>query len=317
MSVNLGQLAATTLRNYRKTMVDNIFKENVLLNHIMANGGVEYEDGGRQIVTPLMYGENDTVMPFSGTDLLDVTPQEGIDAATYDWKMYNVAVAFSKEDELKNKGKSAIIKLLKKKIMQAEMSLKSRLNNDLFNGAASNSKEITGLQTIMDNTSTSYGNIDGTTYTWWQAYVDSDAEALTIADIRTGRNTVNLGEGGGKCSIMVTSQTLHEKYEGLLSATIQMNPTKSKETKRLGDAGYSALEFAGVPVVFDENCADDRWYFLNTKNLKLTIHKDANFEVVEKAEPANQHVSITHIMVMLNTTVDRRASLGMLDGKTA
>lgn len=316
MSVNLGQLAATTLRNYRKTMVDNIFKDNVLLNHIMANGGVEYEDGGRQIVVPLMYGENDTVMPFSGTDLLDVTPQEGIDAATYDWKMYNVAVAFSKEDELKNKGKSAVIKLLKKKIMQAEMSLKSRLNEDLFDGTESNSKEITGLSTIMDNTSTTYGNIDGTTYTWWQAFVDSTAEVLSIADIRTGRNTVNLGEGGGKCSIMVTSQELHEKYEGLLTATIQMNPTKSKETKRLGDAGYSALEFAGVPVVFDERCPADRWYFLNTTNMKLTIHKDANFEVIEKAEPANQHVSISHIMVMLNTTVDRRASLGMLDGKT-
>lgn len=315
MSVNLGQLAATTLQNYRKTMVDNIFKDNVLLNHIMANGGVEYEDGGRQIVVPLMYGENDTVMPFSGTDLLDVTPQEGIDAATYDWKMYNVAVSFSKEDELKNKGKSAIIKLLKKKVMQAEMSLKSRLNDDLFNGAASNTKEITGLSTIV-GTGT-YGNIAGATYTWWQAFVDNTAEVLSIADIRTGRNTVNLGEGGGKCSIMVTSQELHEKYEGLLTATLQMNPTKaSKETKRLGDAGYSALEFAGVPVVFDERCDSDRWYFLNTTNLKLTIHKDANFEVVEKAEPANQHVSITHIMVMLNTTVDRRASLGMLDGKT-
>lgn len=314
MAINIGQLAATTLQKYRSTMADNIFKENVLLNHMMENGGVEYEDGGRQIVVPLMYAENDTVMPFSGSDVLDTTPQEGIDAALYDWKMYNVAVSFTKEDELKNSGRSAIIKLIKKKIMQAENSLKARINKNLFDGAASNNKEITGLQTAVA-ASGSYGSINET---FWASYVESNATALTIAHIRTGRNTVNKGEGGGKCSIMVTTQTLHEKYESLLAASLQMNPTlPSKETKRLGDAGFAALQFAGIPVVWDERCPSGEFYFLNTKNLKLTIHKDANFEVIEKAEPANQHVMIRHIMVMLNTTVDRRASLGKLTAKTA
>lgn len=316
MALNIGQLAATTLQKYRTTMADNIFKENVTLNHFMNNGGVDYEDGGRQIVSPLMYAENDTVMPFNGSDVLDTTPQEGIDAALYDWKMYNVAVSFTKEDELKNSGRSAIIKLIKKKIMQAENSLKSRLNKDLFVGAASNGKEITGLQTIVANSGT-YGSIDSSVGTFWKSYVESTSTALTVAHIRTGRNTVNLGEGGGKCSLMVTTQTLHEKYEGLLSATLQMNPTlPSKETKRLGDAGFAALQFSGVPVVFDERVPTGEFYFLNTTNLKLTIHKDANFEVIEKAEPANQHVMIRHIMVMLNTTVDRRASLGKLTNKT-
>lgn len=316
MSLNIGQLAATTLQKYRQTMADNIFKENVLLNHMMENGGIEYEDGGREIVIPLMYAENDTVMAFNGSDVLDTTPQDGIDAAIAQWKMYNVAVSFTKEDELKNSGRSAIIKLIKKKIMQAENSLKSRINKNLFDGAASNAKEITGLQTAVAASGT-FEAIDGGANSFWQSYVESSSTALTIAHIRTGRNTVNKGEGGGKCSIMVTTQALHEKYEGLLAATLQMNPTvPSKETKRLGDAGFAALQFAGVPVVWDERCPSGEFYFLNTKNLKLTIHKDANFEVIEKAEPANQHVMIRHIMVMLNTTVDRRASLGKLTAKT-
>ncbi len=316
MALNIGQLAASTLQKYRTTMADNIFKDNVTLNHFMSNDGVEYEDGGRQIVVPLMYAENDTVMAFNGSDVLDTTPQEGIDAALYDWKMYNVAVSFTKEDELKNSGRSAIIKLIKKKIMQAENSLKSRLNKDLFIGAASNSKEITGFQTAVAATGT-YGSIDSAVGTFWKSYVESTSTALTVAQIRTGRNTVNLGEGGGKVSLMVTTQTLHEKYESLLSATLQMNPVvPSKETKRLGDAGYAALQFAGVPVVFDERVPTGEFYFLNTTNAKLTIHKDANFEVIEKAEPANQHVMIRHVMVMLNTTVDRRASLGKLTAKT-
>lgn len=313
--VNIGQIAATTLQNYRQTMVDNIFKNNVLFDHMKENGGVEYKDGGRQIVVPLMYGTNSTVKAFSGTDTLDTTYQEGIDAAIYDWKMYNVSVVITKEDELKNKGKSQIVDLLKAKILQAENSLTERLNNDLFNGAASDSKEITGLQTAV-GTGT-YGSIAGGTYSWWNSYVESTSAALSVAYIRTGLNTVNLGNGGGKTSIMVTTQTLHEKYESLLTATLQMQTATTKEMKRLGDAGFMALGFRGIPVVYDEQCPSGEFYFLNTKNLKLTIHKDANFEVIKKAEPTDQHVSIQHIMVMLNTTVDRRKSLGKLTAKTA
>ena len=231
--VNIGQLASTTLQKYRPTLTDNIFKKNVLLNHMQENSGVKYEDGGRQIVEPLMYGTNSSVQAFSGTDTLDLTYQEGIDAAVYDWKMYNVSVVITKEDELKNKGTSMVKSLIKAKIMQAENSLMERINNDLFNGAGSDAKELTGLQTAV-GTGT-YGSIAGGTYSWWQSYVEATGGALSVAYIRTGMNTVNLGNGG-KTSIMVTTQTLHEKYESLLTATLQMQTATTKEMKRLGDA---------------------------------------------------------------------------------
>lgn len=312
--VNIGQLASTTLQKYRPTLTDNIFKKNVLLNHMQENSGVKYEDGGRQIVEPLMYGTNSSVQAFSGTDTLDLTYQEGIDAAIYDWKMYNVSVVITKEDELKNKGTSMVKSLIKAKIMQAENSLMERINNDLFNGAGSDAKELTGLQTAV-GTGT-YGSIAGGTYSWWQSYVEATGGALSVAYIRTGMNTVNLGNGG-KTSIMVTTQTLHEKYESLLTATLQMQTATTKEMKRLGDAGFMALGFRGIPVVYDEQCPSGEFYFLNTENLKLTIHKEANFIVEDKASPVDQHISVQHIMAMLNTTVNRRKSLGKLTGKTA
>lgn len=312
--VNIGVLAATTLQNYRSSLEDNVFKENVLLNHMKSNGGVDYKDGGRQIVVPLMYGENSTVQAFDGTDTLDLSYQDGIDAAVYDWKYYNVAVVITKVDELKNSGKSQIINLVKAKIMQAENSLMSRVNNDLFNGAASDTKEFTGVQTAIDTGT--FGGIVGASYSWWQAYEENTSTALAVSHIRTGMNTVNLGAGGGKVSVMVTTQTLHEKYESLLTATIQYQSATGKEVKRLGDAGFYALGFREVPVVYDEQCPTGEFYFLNTKNLKLSIHKDANFEVIKKAEPSDQHVSVQHIMVSGNTTINRRKSLGKLTAKT-
>lgn len=311
---NLGEVAASTLQNYQKTLKDNIFKQNVLLDHMKQNGGVDYQDGGREIVVPLMYSTNTTVMAFSGTDTLDTTYQNTVDAAVYAWKYYNVSVVITKEDELKNNGKHAVVSLLKAKIKQAEMSLAERLNNDLFNGAASNSKEITGIDTAI-GTGT-YGGIAGATETWWNSPIDSTSEALSIADIRTMFNNVNRGNGG-KCSIIVTTQTLLEKYESLLTATIQYQSATTKEMKRIGDAGFLALGFRGVPMVYDEQATSGVMYFLNPENLKLMIHSQADFAVEKKASPSDQHVSVQHIMFAGNTIVNRRASLGKLTNKTA
>lgn len=311
---NLGTLAATTLQNYRKTLSDNIFKDNVVLNHFENNGGVEFVDGGRSIVVPLMYGKNSTAMAFSGTDTLDLSYQDGIDAAEYDWAFYNVSVVITKEDELKNSGKSAVINLLKAKIMQAENSLKELINQDFFTGSSA-SKKIVGIDTAI-GTGT-YGSIAGGTYTWWQSYVEATGAVLSVPYIRTGLNTVNLGAGGAKCSIMVTTQTLHETYEGLLTTTLQMNTASTAEMKRLGDAGFLALGFRGIPVVYDEAATSGAWYYLNTKNLKIVKHKDADFITIDKGQPADQHLSVQHIMAAMQVVVNRRASIGKLTGKTS
>jgi len=314
-NVNLGQLAASTLQNYRDELIDNIFLSDALLSHRESNGGIEKLDGGRQVVVPLMYSANDTVMAFSGTDSLDLTYQDGIDAAVYDWKFYNVSVVFTKEDELKNKGRSAVLSLLKAKIKQAELSIRERLSDDQFNGAASDSKEITGLDTAVDTGT--YGDIAGATYTWWNAYEENTSETFTLAHVRVGMNTVNLGAGGAKVSIMPTTQDLHQGYEALLVTDVNFNVVSTKEMKRLGDAGFYALAFRGVPVILEESCTATDWFFLNMDNLKLTFHKDAYFDVISKAEPTDQHVSVSHIMFSAEQTINRRASLGKLTAKTS
>lgn len=311
--VNLGQIAATTLENYHDTMVDNIFKKHALLNHLKNNGGVKLYDGGRNIRVPVMYGVNSTVKTFTGVDTLDLTYQEGIDAAEYDYKFYDVSVVFTLTDSLLNSGKSQVIDLLKGKIKQAEMSLAERLNNDLYNGSAAT--EITGLDSIIDDTGT-IGDIAGSTYTWWRSYVDDTAEALTFADMRVAKNTANNGNGGSKVSIITTTQALYEKMFSLLTTNYQMNPIVTKETKRLADASFSVLEFEGVPVSYDEQATAGSVYFINVDNFKLGIHKDANFKAIKKSEPTDQHIDVQHIVFAGNTVVDRRASLAKLVAKT-
>jgi len=207
-----------------------------------------------------------------------------------------------------------VMSLIEAKIKQAEMSISERLNQDLFNGTAAQG-EVIGLDTMI-STSTTVGNISGTTYAWWRGNVDATGETLSVADMRTIKNSCNLGNGGSNVSIIVTTQTLYEKYNSLLTATYSMSPSSS-ESKRLGDGGFASVEFEGVPVVFDEAATTGSMYMINKDNFKLGVHTDANFARRKKAEPADQHIHVEHIVFMGQTVTDRRKSLGLLSGKTA
>ena len=83
---NFSVLAATTLKNYRNQMADNLTGHEALLWELKSKGFMRTEDGGTSIVEPLLYGRNTTVKSYNGYDVLDTTPQTGITAAEYDWK---------------------------------------------------------------------------------------------------------------------------------------------------------------------------------------------------------------------------------------
>lgn len=312
--VNLGLLASTTLQNYHKKLSDNIFKKHALLDHLRQNGGTKMFDGGRQLVAPLMYASNSTVQTFSGTDELDTTYQDGIDASTWDWKMYNVSITFSLDEKSKNRGKSQVVNLLKSKIKQAEMSLSETLNTDLISG--SDTKGLVGLDTIIGTTSTA-GGISGTTYSWWRSSVDSSAGTISFSEMRNTKNTCNNGNGGSNVSLILTTQTLFEDMFDQLTGTYRFNPVATKETKRLADASFQVLEFEGVPVAYDESMTSGEVMFINKDNYKLGILEGYDFTNIEKGQPSNQHVDVTHIVFAGAAYTDRRSSLGKHTAKTA
>lgn len=78
---NLGQLAGLTFDNAQTKFTDNVFKKRVLLNHFKENKGVKVKEGGYKFRVPVIGGENSTFQAFSGTDIIDTTYQEGLDAA--------------------------------------------------------------------------------------------------------------------------------------------------------------------------------------------------------------------------------------------
>lgn len=316
--MNLGLMLSTTLKKYRPNLVDNIHKSNATFFWLKKNGAIKEEDGGERIVQPLMYAKNSTAGSYSGYDVLDVTPQAGIDAAEFNWKQLSASITISGEEQMKNKGrKEKIIDILQARTDQAEMSLKEQLSQQLFSdGTGNGGKDITGLEAMVAATGT-YGGVNSATYTFWQAYVESTSEALGLPKMRTAFNTPTLG-GKDHPDLIVTTQTLFEKYEALLTSMNNYTSfmTNSAGTKSLGDAGFQALEFKGQPIVYDELCPSGTMYFLNSKHMKLVVHQDRNFETTDFVKPENQDSLVAQILFMGNLTCDRRKSFAKLTAKT-
>jgi hypothetical protein len=310
-NVNFSTLLATTLANYRDQLTDNIFTARPLTNHLMEKGRVRMLDGGTKIVEPLIYGLNSTVSSYAGYDTIGLTAQEGISAAEYEWKQYAASIAISGIEEAKNNGEAAIVNLLEAKIMQAEESMREGFNQMFFGDGTGNSgKNWLGLDALIADDNT-VGGIDRTAVgnDFWQSYVEDTAGALSLADMSTAYNSVSVGNDHP--DMVLTTQTLFEKYESLLQPQLRYTDSKT------ADAGFQNLLFKSAPVVYDVHAPSGTMFFINSKYLTLVGHSGKWFAQTDFVRPENMDARYALIMCYGNLTCRNAAKQGRLDGRTA
>jgi len=305
-------LLSTTLQNYQPTLVDNIFKDLVLLDHLNSNGRIMMEEGGTSIVEPVLYAVNDTVNSYSGYDSIDLTPQNGISAAQYQWKQMATSIAISGIEEAQNRGTEAIIKLLNAKIMQAEMSIKSSLNTMLFgDGAGNGGKDFNGLGNIIGTQNNTVGGINASDNTWWNPYEDSSAATLVTTDMAKVYN--NASKGSDTPDLIVTTEPLFAKYESLLVANIRYQDVKK------ANSGFQNLMFKQTPVVFDfavpgDQSTSAKMFFINSKYLKLAGMSGHWFNTTDFQNGTVAGVDARYALILAfgNLTASNRARQGYL-----
>jgi hypothetical protein len=290
MALDFNELSATTYKNYRKTLTDNIMKKVGLYAFMRKKGRIERREGGLKLVEPLMYGTNSTFKSYSGYDVIDTTPQSGITAAEYSWKNVACSVTISKEEEMENSGESKIINLLKAKITQAEKTITLNMNQMLYgDGTGNGSKDFSGLKLFVTAAASTAGGIDGSTYTWWDNIRDTVANFSTEG-LKYMRSIYNqCCREGDKPDIIVTNRSSFEAYEGLLTPIERINFSKGENLA--GDLGFETQTFKGCPMMWDYH-ADAQignvMMFLNTDYLKLVLDPRQDFELGEWRVPVNQ-----------------------------
>jgi hypothetical protein len=310
-NANFDALLSTTLANYRDQLTDNIFTARPLTYFLQDKGRIRMLNGGTKIVEPLIYGTSSTVKSYSGYDSISLTSQGGITAAEYDWKQYAASIAISGIEEAKNNGEQEIINLLEAKIMQAEESMREGFNQMFYgDGTGNDSKDWNGLGNIVEASGTVGGINRATTGNdYWKSYEENTATALTLAQLSTGYNSVSVGNDHP--DMVLTTQTLFEKYEALLQPQLRYTDTKT------ADAGFQNLLFKAAPVVYDEHCTAGVVYFLNSKYLTLVGHSSKWFAQTQFVRPEDLDARYALIMCYGNLTCRNAAKQGKLTAKTA
>jgi hypothetical protein len=347
-TINYDDLLSTTLFGYRKTMIDNIFKDSAFLYYLRMTDAVQKQNGGERVAQPLMYGDNETVKTYGGYETLDTTPQDGMTTAFYEWAEIAGTISISRKEERQNSGEARILNLLKSKIKQAEMTMREKLNTDLVRGTVSGGTFVPetssggnlGLLPLgyfmrKDNTTDpttggNVGNIAGSSNSWWRhntAVMDSaskdtgNAFALNVstyagwkAALRRMYNYCSRGSGGSP-DLCIMDQVSFETYENALDTQVRYMNTK------MGDMGFDTLKLRGATVIWDEvvpdldngtaAITDGTAYFLNTKFYNLVIDSETDIVTTPFIEPENQTAKTAKVLFMGQATCSNMRKLGV------
>lgn len=329
MNPNFSSIVATTLKNYRAKLADNITAHQALWFQLKQRGFIREDEGGTSIVEPLLVGRNTTVKSYRGYDLIDLTPQEGITAAEYDWKQIAGSVTISGLEQFQNSGsRTKIISLLQSKITQLELSMMMEINRQLqADGTGNAGKDLTGLGiAVEDGTAWStYGGIDSNVNTYWRnQWIDNVSIAATppfsafLDGMRRLYNSCSRGKV--KPTLILTDQFVYEAYEGTLTVNERFLDMK------MGDAGFENLMYKQTPIVFDEDMPgaslvagsdNHEMLMINADFMNFVIGRGKNFSVTDMIMPDNQDAQSSKVIMYGNLTVSNRARQGRMNVDTA
>lgn len=335
-TINYDSILSTSLFNYKKTLTDNISKSNALFYKIQENGMYESEDGGVAIQVPLMYGlaQADT---YEGYDVLNTDPTDGLTSAFFDWRQMAVPVSISRKEERQNSSAHQIVNLMKAKISQAEIGIKEFFGKMLLQGAAmqggsisaeyisasNGSSGITPLGLLVKpdpTTSTTVGNINQSTSTWWRNITKTSSltgsSKVSAFFLEADNVYNNCAKGpGGPPDLIIVDQNTYEMWRAAYFVRFRTQATTN------ANYPFENFMFNRAMIVWDEFMPDlysnsttityGSAFFINTKFLAVKYDNQTNFINTPFQKPVDQDAKIAHILWMGNTTISNRRKCGV------
>ncbi len=290
MATAIGVNLVTSLvdRWLSPTVVDNTYRSNTLLfrlykaNKKMVRGGTQFE-------IPITYAQFINGGFYSGYDVLDVSPNDTVFNAAWDWKQAYVPVTFDGLTLMKVESPRAVADVVKYQFAQAEMQMAEVLGTGLWSNG-SNSKSIDGLQFAVDDTSegasSTYGGISRSTYPFWNCQIDT---ATTATGLSALQNLFGKAQEGGRRPTVIVSRQANYNFFWALNTSAQTFPVEPTGVDvQMAQAGFSNLVFNGTPWLVDSHCQASHVYGLNEDYFMLGVHPRADLWLEDFQVPVNQ-----------------------------
>ena len=258
----------------QKKVTDNILDNNVFSALLREHGCYKKQIGEDRINRLVRYGKKAAINVAEG-DTLPTGDTELDTMAHWPWTYAAVDVQRSMQQDQQNQGAGKLRSLVQSKLEAAREGLNDLHEANLLRaptgtGESKATRSPYSIFNVLDpsGTTATYHPTTGTSYTygnlstagdqtaetlnhWWQAkYADATGPALAnlLDQMRTMYNNCS-GSGGGsretQPNMGLTTQTLHEAYEDICSANIQLVADTGSRTAELG---YDILKFKGMQL---------------------------------------------------------------------
>lgn len=281
----------STLEKSRKKLMFAAVKANALYAYAMANNKVEYEDGGREISNPLIFGRNPNVTSYEYYDTLPITQTNEFNTARYGWGRVAGSVIISEQEIDENRGAAEIFKILKGKMQALEESIKEKFQTYLY--GAGTGKDPNGLALCIpdDPTTGTLGGINRANEPQWRTMVRDFSGSLTSSNIEEEFDDILLDMKQGKNEkpdLILCGRNIYKMYRKAVRDKISILADGTYAGKKMYDLGFDGVSFGGITMIYDEDCPSDKAYFINSTYLKMHVLKHVNMKVKELAAPWTQ-----------------------------
>lgn len=284
----LDTVLNATLERSRKKLIMASLKSNAFMAWAFSTKRVEVENGGYNITNPLTVGRNPNVTSFSYYDQLPTAQTDEFTTVEYRWSRVGGTVIISDQEQDENTGETAIFKILKAKMEVLEESIKEKFSGYLY--GAGQGKDPYGLEALIpdDPTTGSLGGINRANESQWRtsAY-DFGAGGITSNNIEEAFDDIlmDLTLKGEKPDLILAGRDIYRTYRAAVRDKLVINLGELKSGKGMVDLGFGGIAHDKIPVVYDEDCAVNKAYFINSKYMRLHMLKGVNMKTKQLSAP--------------------------------
>lgn len=308
MSSSGDVVLTTSLADYRKTLVDNVYNDVPVLRLLQDSGRKRMVDGGISIVEHVVSQKQTDGGWYLNQDPLGTTQGENTMLCEYRWQNAYEPIQITRDDERQNSGSEhKLLDLVGTRIQLAEMAIKDRMGQALVTSVA-DSNNLIDLSTLV-NTGT-LGTIAGGTDTFWQSTVTASGAFASqgLTDMQTLYYAVSSSSVMDNPTHIITTRDVFQRYEQTRL------PLERIQNTQTASAGFVNLTFKGIPIIWDQYVDSGVLYMMNTNYWNLVVDTATDMVTTPFISPTNQTMKVAFILWRGNQTTNNRRRHGKLTG---
>ena len=279
----------TSLADYNKTMIDNVYNSNAVMQMLSAAKTVV--DGGLSLVQPLMTIKQDDGGFYLGQDVLNNTQKNFMNTVEFQWQNAYEPIALTRDEERQNSGSEhKILSLVAVKTKSSEMAIADRLEQ-AFSSPTANANNLIDLETLV-GTGT-LGTLSGSTTTAWQSTLTTSGAFASqgLTDMTTATYLVSASSQSENPTHYLTNKTIFQKFE---QTRLPLERIANGTTS--ANAGFVNLSFKGKPVIYGNYIGSGLMFGLNMNYIELVVDSMTDLITTDFLQPTNQTVRLAYVL---------------------